>query len=120
MPTAAVSDVKKVISTDLDNSDITDSLENAEEWNSEANTPANQSTTQTKNIEKWAAIVEIRQHKERSVSEDSVGGASSVFEGDELQRAKSELAKWLSLAGEDPTGASSILRDSDRHVTSSG
>lgn len=117
MPTASKSDVKEVINTNLSDSDIDDSLAYAEGWNDSANSPSNQSTTETKNIERWAAVINIRQYKERSVEEDSVGGASSVFEGDELEKAKAELAKWLSLAGEDPTGASSILQDSNRHIS---
>lgn len=120
MPTATVSDVKEVISTGLDDPDISDSLSYAESWNQRENSPGQQSTAETRDIERWAAILNIRQFKERSVEEDSVGGASSVFEGDELQRAKAQLAQALSAAGEDPTGASSVLRDSSRHVTSTG
>ena len=118
MPTATIDDVKEVISTNLAEPDITDSLTYAEEWNESANTPGSQTTSETKNIERWAAVLNIRQHKERSVEEDAGGDSSATYEGDELQRAKSELANWLNIAGEDPTNASSLLRDSNRYVGS--
>lgn len=118
MPTADVDDVKQVISTNLSDSAINDSLAWAETWNNRVNTPAQQSTAETTDIERWAAVVNIRQFKERSVSQDSVGGASSTFEGDELAEAKSQLAQALSDAGEDPLVVSSMIVDSNRHVSS--
>lgn len=117
MPTATADDVTDEISTDLSNEEITESLERAQEWNEAQNTPANQSTTETKNIEIYRAIINIRQHKERSVSEDSIGSSSLSYEGDELGRAKSKLAEWLSIAGENPMAASSLLRDTNRHIS---
>lgn len=119
MSTATPADVKQVISTNLSDSQIQDSLDWAADWNSRTNSPSAQTTTQTKDIERWAAIVNIRQFKERSVSEDSVGGASSTFEGDEIERARNQLAQALSDAGENPLATSSILRDANRHVSSS-
>lgn len=115
MPTATIDDVQSVINTNLSDSDITDSLDYAEEWNSSANTPSQQSTTETKNIERWAAVINIRQHKERGVEEDATADSSAVYEGDELARAQSELSHWLGVAGENPLQASTLLRDSGRY-----
>lgn len=118
MSTANPDDVRDEITTKLEDPDIQDSLDRAQEWNEAANSPSNQSTTETRNIELYWAIINIRQHKEPAVEEDDIGGSAMVYEGGELERAKSELAKWLSIAGEDPTAASSLLRDSNRYTTS--
>lgn len=119
MPTADVSDVKQVIATSLSDSDIQDSLDWAADWNTRTNNPGQQSTAETTDIERWAAVVNIRQFKERSVSEDSVGGSSSVFEGDELELARKQLAGALSDAGENPLKASNLVTDSNRHISTS-
>jgi len=125
MPTASISDVTNVISTSLDTNSggpIDNSLTYAQELNQEFNDESNQTTTQTKNIERWAAIVNIRQHKERSVSQDSVGGASSTFEGDELGRALANLRTWLRRAGGDLDmldAFDTTIRDSSRRVGTS-
>lgn len=117
MPTATVSDVKEVIETNLSDSDINDSLAVAEELNDEYNDTSSQTTVQTKNIERWAAVVNIRQYKERGVEKDSVGDYSATYEGDELDRAKSQLLNWLRRAGGDTSMANVGIRDSSRHTT---
>lgn len=122
MPTATVDDVKDPISTGLDDPEIASALEEATDLNQEYNDESNQSTRQTRKIEKWAAILYIRQFKERSVSEDSVGGASSVFEGDELATARAQLRSWLNRAGGDTAmlaAFDTVRRDSSRTVGSS-
>lgn len=112
MSTATISDVTSVIDTNLSDSDIQDSLDYAEELNELYYSPESQDTVVTKNIERWAAILNIRQHKERSVEEDAVGDASAVYEGNEIERAKSELSKW------EPGNniASSLIQDSNRYT----
>lgn len=112
MATAVVDDVKDVINTNLADSDITNSIEYAQELNELYYDPSSQDTVVTKNIERWGAIVNIRQNKERSVEEDSVGDASAVYEGDELQWAKAQLSKW------EPGNklASSLITDSSRYT----
>lgn len=118
MPEASVADVMEVISTSLSDPEITDSIEVAAELNAEYHDVANQTTTQTKNIERWAAVVNIRQFKEPAVEAESIGRASSDYEGSELQRAKTQLAQWIRRAGGDTDMASTVIRDSSRHVTS--
>lgn len=123
MPTATSDDVEDEISTSLSSVEITKSIQSAADLNEEFNTPTNQSTIQTRKIEVWGAIINIRQFKERSVSEDSIGGASSTFEGDELAAAKAQLASWLDAAGEDDAmlrALETTRTDTNRYVTSSG
>jgi hypothetical protein len=123
---ATISDFTNRFSTNLDTSSggpIDNALTYAKELNQEFNSEANQTDTQTKNIELYTAYIHVRQHLERSVEEDSVGGASSVFEGDELATAKSSLRSWLNRAGGDTSmvdALSTTQTDSSRYVTSSG
>lgn len=122
---ATVSDVTDLISTGLDPASggpIDTALEYAKELNQAYNDESDQTAIQTKNIERWGAIVHIRQHFERSVSRDSVGGASSTFEGDELATAKAQLRSWLLQAGGDTemvNAFDTVSRDSDRNVGAS-
>lgn len=123
MPTATASDVTNVITTDLDTSSggpIDDSLDYAQELNQEYNDESNQTTVQTKNIERWAAVLNIKLYKERSVERDSVGDSSMAYEGDELSRARSQLRSWLERAGGDLAmmdAFDTVVRDSSRHTT---
>lgn len=117
--TASPSDVKSVINTGLSDSDIQESLDYAQELNQEYNDESNQSSVQTKNIERWGAIVNIRQYKERMVTQESTGGSSASYEGNDLQHARTQLRQWLDRAGGDPAMVDHMLgvvRDSNRHV----
>lgn len=122
---ATVDDFTDRFSTNLDTSSggpVDNALTYADELNQEYNSLSSQSATQTKNIELYTAYIHIRQHLERSVEEDSVGGASSVFEGDELATAKNSLRSWLNRAGGDTAmvdALSTTQTDSSRYVTSS-
>ena len=113
-PTATVSDVDEVYTSDLDDSDITDSLNYAEELNELYNDPSAQDTVETKNIERWGAILNILEYKERPVRDDQAGDSRLAYQGDPLERAKSELSKW------DPSGqmASGLIKDSNRYTGS--
>jgi hypothetical protein len=110
MAEATVSDIKEVITTGLSDSDITDSINYAQELNELFYDTTNQTTTETKNIERWGAIINIRQHKERSVEEDSAGDSSATYEGSELKMAKAELSRW------EPGNqiATSLIQDTNR------
>ena len=118
MATATVSDVKQVIDTNLSDSEITESIDYASEWNTGENNPSNQSSTQTKWIETWKAVENIREYKEQMPESESGGGFSATYEGSDLEKARTELAKWLRIAGEDPLSGSNVIRDSGRYVTS--
>ena len=114
MPTATVSDVTDVIATSLSDSDIQASIDYAAERNADAYDTSNQSTVQTKNIERWLAVINIRESKDPAVEEDSVGDSATVYAGDELAHARSQLSQW------EPgtTLSSTVVRDTNRHVTS--
>jgi hypothetical protein len=119
MPTATVSDVKSVINTGLSDSEINESLKYAQELNQEYNDESAQSSVQTKNIERWGAVVNIRQYKERMVTQESTGGSSASYEGNDLQHARTQLRQWVDRAGGDPAMVDHMLgvvRDSNRHV----
>lgn len=114
MPTATVADVKEIIDTALSDADINDALDYAQERNEDVNDVSNQTTTTTKNIERFLAAVHIRETKEPAILQDSVGGSSISYESREIKWLRSQLNEW------DPSGtlARKGIRDTNRHVTS--
>lgn len=119
---ATISDFTDRFNTNLDTSSggpIDDALSYADELNQEFNTLSDQTATQTKNIELYAAAVHIRTNWERSVEQESGGGFSATYEGDELADAKQQLRAWLNQAGGDPAMADllgGVVRDTSRTV----
>lgn len=114
MSEATPDDVSQVLTTNLDDPEIQDSIDYAEELNELYNNVDSQSTVETKNIERWGAIVNILEYKERAVSSDQAGDSMLTYQGNPLDRAKSELSKW------DPSGemSSGMITDSNRYTGS--
>lgn len=114
MATATVSDVREVVDTDLSDSDISNALSYAQERNEDVNNAGSQSSTTTKNIERFLAAIHIREALEPSILEDSVGDSSLEYESREIQWLRSQLNEW------DPSNtlAKQILRDTDRYTGS--
>lgn len=114
MPTATTDDVREILDTDLENSDISNALSYAQERNEDVNDVGSQSTTTTKNIERFLAAIHIREALEPSILEDSVGDSQLKYESREIEWLRSQLNEW------DPskTLAKQILRDTNRYTGS--
>lgn len=111
---ATAAEVQALIETDLTTSEIESYLDDAHFDNQQANDTSSMTTAEKAQLEKHLAALKIVQSKDPAVSRESVADASFTYDGSTVQWLRGEVAK------RDPSGtlASSVVRDSDRHVTS--
>jgi len=117
MPEATVSDVRTVIDTSLEDSEISSFLEDAEFDAEKAITDYSNelSTTEQSQLEKYYAALLIRTTKEKGLSSQSAESRSMNYES---SMTASELR--VRVDQRDPSGtlAQSVQRDSNRYVGS--
>lgn len=113
MSTATPSDVRDVIDTGLSDSDIQPYLDDATAL-IDATVDTALSTTEQTHLEKYLAALDIRLSKDRAISEDEIGDSAFTYDGSEIQWLRSKVSQW------DPSGqlASTVVRDTNRHVAS--
>lgn len=114
MSTATPSDVRSVIATDLSDGDIQTKLDEAEYRNQQANNTDQMDTQQIRYVEQYLAALLIRETLDRAIATADRQSASVEYEG------MSTAALRRSVREYDPSGelGAAVLRDSDRHVTS--
>jgi len=114
MPTANVDDVEGVIDTSLEDSEITNFLNDAEFEAEQAisNYSSNLTTTEQTQLEKYLAALRIRETKDRSISSTSRETASVSYEGMSLSALRREVDK------RDPSGTLASRTDASRYVNS--
>jgi len=116
MSTASPSDVHGVIDTSLSDSDIQSYLDDA---TFEIGQAVDEDLTDAHRtqLEKYLAALKIVQSKDPALSEMGVsGGQSLVYDGSTVEWLRGEVRQ------RDPsdTLASTVVRDTDRHVSSTG
>lgn len=109
------SDVTGVIDTDLSNSEIDNFLDDAEFEAKQAISDYSNALTQTERqqLEKYLAALHIREWYDRAFESASRESASISYEGPSLSALQRAVDQ------RDPSGtlASTVLRDTSRHVT---
>ena len=114
MPTATVADVRGVINTSLDDSEITNFLEDAEFEASQSIDDYDNtlSTTEREQLEKYYAALLIRRTKEKGLTSQSGESRSLSYEN---VMSVSELR--VAVDKRDPSGtlADAVVRDTDRY-----
>jgi hypothetical protein len=117
MPTASVSDVRGVIDTSLDDSEITNFLNDAEyEAKQEiGDYDTAYSTTDKKQLEKYLASLLIRTTKEKGLSSQSGANRSMSYEG---VMSVSELRKQVDKRDTSGNLAQGALTDTNRYTGS--
>lgn len=115
MSTAKPADVRTVIDTDLADSDIQSTLDDAV-FDIDQAVSESLTTGHRTQLEKYLAALKIRQSKDRAFDKGEDESTSISFEGSELRWLRGEVDK------RDPSGtlASSVLRDTDRSVAATG
>jgi len=114
MPTASPSDVRGVIDTSLSDSEISTKLNDAEYRNEKYNDVSALSSADLKQIEKYLAALLIRETKDRPISQGTEGSGQVSFQGMPTRTLRARLDEV------DPSGelAASVIRDDDRHISS--
>ena len=114
MPEATPSNVRSVIATDLSDTQIQAKLDEAAYDNRQANDVGRMDTEQIRYLEQYLAALKIRATLDRPIASAERQSASVEYEGMSLAELRKAVRRY------DPSGtlASTVLRDGDRHVTS--
>jgi len=113
---ATVSDVKGVIETDLNDSDIDNYINDAAFDSEQAidNYQTSRTSEEKTQLEKYLASLYIRQTKDKAISSTSRETASVSYEGPTLGWLKQKVDE------RDPSGTLAHNTDTDRYVTRTG
>lgn len=114
MPTAQPADVRGVIDTDLTDSEISGKLDDAQYRNEKKNDVSQLSSADITQIEKYLAALLIRETKDRAHAQASGSSRQVTYQGSSTRNLRARLDEV------DPSGelADSVIRDDDRHITS--